>query len=252
MGSSDSALVHTRGQATTDMPSVEITPRRNEVKIPLPSLLLADVEAWVRVHPFHWRRPHPPRQINNIYFDTPTYTGLNANLAGIGERAKLRLRWYGDQLTCVADAHLELKQKRGTIGWKEVIPISVNLGLRDTGWRQLTAALEDAAGSKGRCWFSHFPIPVLINCYRRDYYDTPDGVVRLTVDRRLRAYGQRATRVPNLTLLAPLEDEIVIELKAPTDAGALRRLNDALSYFPPSVGRFSKYVQGMLAAPDFP
>ena len=102
----------------------------------------------------------------------------------------------------------------------------------------------------GRHWFSHFPVPVLINCYRRDYYDTPDGVVRLTVDRRLRAYGQRATCVPNLTILAPLADEIVIELKATTDPGALRRLNDALSYFPMSVERFSKYVQGMLATPD--
>jgi len=233
------------------MPSVEITPQRHEVKIPLPSVLLADVEAWVRVHPSHWRRPYPPRQINNIYFDTPTYIGLNANLAGIGDRAKLRLRWYGDRLACVVDAHLELKRKRGTIGWKEVIPVNVNLDLRDTGWRQLTAALEDAAGITGRHWLSHFPVPVLINFYRRDYYATPDGVLRLTVDHRLRAYGQRATRAPNLTLLAPLADEIVIELKAQTDAGALRRLNDALSYFPPSVGRFSKYVLGMLATPDF-
>ncbi len=252
MGSSDSALVYTRGQATADEPSVEITPHRNEVKIPLPSMLLADVEAWVRVHPFHWRRPYPPRQINNIYFDTPTYAGLNANLGGIGDRAKLRLRWYGDRMACVAEAYLELKRKRGTIGWKEVIPVNVNLDLRDTGWRQLAAALGDAAGIMGRHWFSCFPVPVLINCYRRDYYGTSDGVVRLTVDHRLRAYGQRATRVPNLTLPAPLADEIVIELKAPTDAGALRRLNDALSYFPPSVGRFSKYVHGMLAAPDFP
>ena len=251
MGSSDSARVYTRGQAATDMPSVEITPQRHEVKIPLPSVLLADVEAWVRVHPSHWRRPYPPRQINNIYFDTPTYIGLNANLAGIGDRAKLRLRWYGDRLACVVDAHLELKRKRGTIGWKEVIPVNVNLDLRDTGWRQLTAALEDAAGITGRHWLSHFPVPVLINFYRRDYYATPDGVLRLTVDHRLRAYGQRATRAPNLTLLAPLADEIVIELKAQTDAGALQRLNDALSYFPPSVGRFSKYVLGMLATPDF-
>ena len=252
MGSSDGASVTTGEQAAAGMPSVEITPHRYEVKIPLPFLLLADVEAWVRVHPSHWRRPYPSRQINNIYFDTPTYAGLNANLAGFGDRAKLRLRWYGDRLACVADAYLELKQKRGTIGWKEVIPVDVDLDLRDTGWRQLTAALEDAAGIMGRHWLSHFPVPVLINCYRRDYYATPDRVVRLTVDRSLRAYGQRATRVPNLTLLAPLADEIVIELKATTDAGALRRLNDALSYFPPSVGRFSKYVQGMLATPGFP
>jgi len=251
MGSYDSAGVTTGGQATTGMPSAAVTPHRYEVKIPLPSLLLADVEAWVRVHPSHWRRPYPPRQINNIYFDTPTYAGLNANLAGIGDRAKLRLRWYGDRLACVADSYLELKQKRGTIGWKEVIPVTVNLDLRDTGWRQLTAALGDAAGTMGPQWFSHFPVPVLINCYQRDYYDTPDSVVRLTVDRRQRAYGQRATRVPNLTLLASLADEIVIELKAQTDAGALRRLNDALSYFPPSVGRFSKYVRGVLATPDF-
>lgn len=250
MGSSDSSGVNVRGQATPVTLPVEITPYRREVKIPLPSMLLADVEAWVRLHPSHWRRPYPPRQINNIYFDTPTYAGLNANLAGTGDRAKLRLRWYGDRLACVADAQLELKRKRGTIGWKEVIQANVNLDLRDIGWRQLSAALEAAAGNIARHWCSRFPVPVLINYYRRDYYSTPDGVVRLTVDHRLRAYGQRATRVPNLTLLAPLADEIVIELKATTDPGALLRLNSALSCFPPSVGRFSKYVQGMLAAPD--
>lgn len=252
MGSSDSARVYTGGQVATATPSVEMTPRRNEVKIPVPSVLLADVEAWVRVHPCHWRRPYPPRQINNIYFDTPTYAGLNANLAGIGERAKLRLRWYGDRLTFVADASLELKQKRGMIGWKEIVPLNVNLDLRCTGWRELVAGLEDAAGIAGQRWFSIYPVPVLINSYRRDYYDTPDGVVRLTVDRRLRAYGQRATGIPNLTLPASLADEIVIELKARTDAAGLQRLNDALSYFPPTVGRFSKYVQGVLATPDFP
>jgi len=252
MESSDGARVHPRGQVTTDVPSVEITPRRNEVKIPVPSVLLADVEAWVRVHPSHWRRPYPPRPINNIYFDTPTYAGLNANLAGTGDRAKLRLRWYGDRLTCVADASLELKRKRGTVGWKEVVPLNVDLDLCSTRWRKLVAALEDAAGNTGRHWFSIFPVPVLINSYRRDYYATPDGVVRLTVDRGLWAYGQRATCVPNLTLPASLADEIVIELKAQTDAGGLQRLNDALSYLPPTVGRFSKYVQGVLATPDFP
>jgi hypothetical protein len=91
----------------------------------------------------------------------------------------------------------------------------------------------------------------LINCYRRDYYATPDGLLRLTVDYELRAFGQRSSCLPNLSRAVVLPDEVVVELKAPCDPVARQRLDSALSHFPLSVDRFSKYVQSVLATSDF-
>ncbi len=218
---------------------------RYEIKIPLPAHLLGDVLMWVRLHPAHWRVAYPPRQVNNVYFDTATFTGLNANVDGVGDRAKLRLRWYGDEVTRIADAHLELKRKQGMAGWKESAAITGDFNLTALTWPAFTSALRRADAPEARRWLERFTIPALINAYHRAYYATPDGVLRLTVDTDLHAYDQRASNCPNLRRPAPTESVIIIELKAPiADAP---RLSDALAHFPAPADRFSKYVQGMLA-----
>lgn len=225
---------------------------RIEVKIPVPVTLLPDVRGWVRVHPAHWRQTFPRRQVNNIYFDSPTFGGLNANLGGVGDRAKLRLRWYGACLDHVREAQLELKRKSGIAGWKEIValPTDLALDLRSTSWSRLTAMLNAVLSGVAAAWLLGSPVPVLVNVYERDYFATADGDLRLTIDTNLRAYGQRALAYPNLSYPAPLQDAAVVELKAPNDAVARRRLHDALSYFPLSVDRYSKYVQGAIAGPD--
>ena len=92
-------------------------------------------------------------------------------------------------------------------------------------------------------------MPVLINHYQRRYFVTPDDVLRLTIDTTLHAYDQRATTQPNLKRPLPQAQCVIVELKSPIDA--VRRLSAALTHFPASVDRFSKYVQGVLAAPEF-
>lgn len=218
---------------------------RYEVKIPLPAHFLSSVLTWVRLHPAHWRVAYPPRQVNNVYFDTATFTGLNANVDGVGERAKLRLRWYGDEMPRITDAHLELKRKQGMAGWKESAVVEGDFDLAALAWPAFLAALHRATAPEARRWLDRFTQPVLINTYHRAYYATPDGALRLTVDTDLRAYDQRPSSRPNLRRLAPTEARLIIELKAPIPDVA--RLSDALTHFPAPVDRFSKYVQGMLA-----
>ena len=216
---------------------------RYEVKIPLPAHWSADVDTWVRGHPAHWRVAYPPRQVNNVYFDTHALTALNANLSGIGERTKLRLRWYGTDLGCVAGAQLELKCKSGMAGWKDIAAVSADLDLATQTWRAAVAVLRAAIPAPAQLWLAQFAVPVLINSYQRAYYATPDGALRLTVDTDLRAYPQRTTLAPNLTRRAALQERLIVELKAPiTDA---RRLSAALTHFPSRVDRFSKYVNGL-------
>jgi hypothetical protein len=220
---------------------------RYEFKIPLAPVHLHHVESWVRLHPAHWRVSYPPRRVNNIYFDSPGYASLNANVQGLGSRSKLRLRWYGPHLRRVAGGRFELKRKEGMVGWKETHPFEGEWGLEGT-WSALLGELRARTGERARLWLDAFSLPSLVNHYRRAYYETPDGLLRLTLDTELCAYAQGSSSWPNLTRPEPVVERVVVELKAPVEPRAYRRLAAVLNDFPARVDRHSKYVQGMLAA----
>jgi len=224
-----------------------LTPPRYEVKIPLPVHWFADVEMWVRLHPAQWRVTYPPRQVNNVYFDTARYDGLNANLSGVGQREKLRLRWYGPHIDLISGGNLERKRKQGMAGWKEIVPLESEFDLAGTTWRAMMRDLRAAVAPEARQWLDVFAVPTLINHYWRVYYATPDDAVRLTIDTALCAYDQRAVARPNLTRRAHMSAAIVVELKSTPDDTNYRRLSSALAGFPAPVDRFSKYVRGMMA-----
>lgn len=229
---------------------------RYEFKIPCDEALLPEIEAWVHLHPAHWRVSYPPRQVNNIYFDSLDLQSLNANLGSMEERQKLRLRWYGTTLAPVTVAQLELKCRQGVVGWKETAPfgralLEGALLLEQLPWSALMATLRQGVDARAQHWLACYSQPTLINSYQRAYYETPDGELRLTLDTRLRAYAQRYSAYPNLRQQVVQPDVMIVELKSPTGDAAVRRLTALLASFPARVGRFSKYLHGVLAATDF-
>lgn len=223
-------------------------PVRYELKIRCPAFYRPQIEAWVRTHWAHWRVRYPPRQVNNIYFDTPDCQNVEDNLDGFGERRKLRLRWYGPSLERVTDARLELKCREGAVGWKEVCPVDVDLDLTRQTWAEIYTRLRVAADPRMAVYFVAAAMPSLINCYHRAYYATPDEAVRLTIDTSLRAYDQRFSSRPNLTRAARLPDWTIVEFKAVAEY--LPRLADILADFPFRPDRCSKYVSGVVSALD--
>lgn len=227
-----------------------MTPRY-EFKIPCDPALLPEIVAWVRLHPAHWRVSYPSRQVNNVYFDSPDLHDLNANLSGVGRREKLRLRWYGLDVAHIADAQLELKCKEGLAGWKEFAFFDGLLDLTGSLWPALLSALHQGLPQHARLWLDRRAGPVLINSYQRAYYETPDGVLRLTLDTQLCAYDQRFSLLPNLSRLVLQPEQMVVELKGPVDDASMRRLSQVLATFPARVDRFSKYLHGVLGAVDF-
>lgn len=227
-----------------------MTPRY-EFKIPCDGTLLPGIQAWVRLHPVHWRVAYPPRQVNNIYFDSFDFQSLNANLSGVGQRQKLRLRWYGRSLVRVTGAQLELKCRQGAVGWKEIAPFSGVLWLEHTPWSALMSDLRGGLEARGVHWLAHYGQPTLINAYQRSYFETPDGELRLTLDTQLQAYDQRSSAYPNLHQKALQSGGMVLEVKSLTDNAAVDRVTALLATFPARVGRFSKYLQGLLVATDF-
>ncbi|MBN1889207.1 MAG: VTC domain-containing protein [Thermoflexales bacterium] len=220
---------------------------RYEIKLVCPSDWLPQVESAVRLHPEGFRTAFPPRRVNNIYLDSWDAGSVTSNLSGVGERAKLRWRWYGPALSASA-GQLELKRKRGLVGWKEVCVVAEALDLARP-WPHVLDVLRQQADERFQVWLSQVSSPAIVNHYERSYYVSWDGQLRLTLDTRQIVYDQRFSRYPNLRYRAPLMDTLIVELKA--GARLANRLSAALGALPFRPERNSKYINGFMATSDF-
>jgi len=200
-----------------------------------------ELELWIRLHPAGFHTSFPPRQINNVYFDTPDLDAYAENLSGASARSKLRLRWYGatdaPQRTTV-----EVKRRRNHLGWKLLFP-GCPMDLGRQAWRPILARLRRALPPEGRPWLDAHPMPVLINRYFRQYFVSSDGHVRATLDFRQSVWDQRFHSRPNLRFHANIPDTIVVEIKFQRSDHALG--SAAVAGIPLRVSRNSKYVIGL-------
>lgn len=220
---------------------------RYELKLVCPEIELPQVRSWLRLHIAGFKTAYPPRYVNNLYFDTAELDSFNANVAGVGRRAKLRLRWYGQPpLNALPQPVLELKFKQDMLGGKVQEKLDEVVDLT-TGWHDLAAVLRtNTAVSTLQNALRVASQPTLLNQYRRDYLISADGHIRATLDYGLRSYDQRLR--PRLNADRPLRHhgQMVIELKGDeTEAAELGRIAQQL---PIRRSRNSKYVNALLGA----
>ena len=69
---------------------------RYEIKFVLDNARLSDAMQWLYNNTTA-NKTYNNRQVNSIYFDDVDFSSVRDNLAGISQRNKLRLRWYGHQ-----------------------------------------------------------------------------------------------------------------------------------------------------------
>jgi hypothetical protein len=215
---------------------------RHELKMVTARAMLPRVESWLRRHPDGFYVRYPPREVNNVYFDTPHLHRFVENLGGASERRKVRLRWYGLETSDVAGV-FEIKCKRNKLGWKISQRLERPLDFEGLPWAELVAGIRAELNQELRLHLDMSGEPVLINRYHREYYLSADGAVRITLDYDLRAYDQRGVAVPNLRFGVPVPDDLVVELKAPYDQGD--RLRWTLESIPLRVTKRSKYALGV-------
>ena len=141
---------------------------------------------------------------------------------------------------------LELKVKKNLLGSKKQQQLSgvIDLSKPFTQiWKSIRAQADES-------WQPHlltFVQPTLINCYRREYYVSPDSAVRATLDYEIEAYEQRMASRPNLTRKLPISAVVVIEVKAAQEYH--ERLQEVMGHFPILRSRSSKYVSGVMGGP---
>lgn len=219
--------------------SVEL---RHERKLLAEGVSAREVEALVRLHPAHFHEANPPRRINSVYYDTPGMRAYRENLAGTGERTKVRLRWYGALLGPVIDPSVEVKTKHAAVGGKRRfpgLPFEMRPGIEAS---ELTASLDAGARAPAEAHLLAGLRPVLLTTYARSYWLSRDGRCRLTVDAdiaylRIHPFGN--------DLRDRREDDrrVVVELKyALEDDESARWLVGEL---PIRLSRSSKYARGI-------
>jgi len=216
-------------------------PVRSERKYLLPVRAGGSASALVRRRVPALERHHPARRISSLYFDTATYASYWQSNAGLSNRAKLRLRWYGD-LGPDTRFRLELKRRANWFGWKVVADVE-SLDLAHLRWSTLRGELTRQVGGEARVALDLLPEPVVVTHYRREYLHAPSLGVRLTVDTDLTFYDQRLRSTPNLRFDRTRAPFTVIETKA--DKGHERVAIRLVRPLGLRHTRFSKYCFGL-------
>ena len=223
-------------------PGVPAISLRYERKFLPGGLSLTEGLAVVRQHPALFREPYPERWVNNLYFDTPERRHYHDHVNGDANRTKVRVRWYGEPRGQAEKPVLEFKTRHGVLGGKTAHRLpTLNLD-GDFDRSASAAALQSSDLPPAMRVRLHGLEPALMNRYRRRYFCSADGALRLTLDWALEFFpprnGNGATR--------PLPHDgpaVIVELKyseAHSEAAAR-----ATNYFPFRLTRCSKYVLGV-------
>jgi hypothetical protein len=227
-----------------DQPILDFEDLRYEIKLVCDPHRLPQARSWIRLHPAGFVVAYPPRRVNSLYLDTLHMSSLNDNLAGLNTRQKLRLRWYGDEVTDIQPL-LELKQKYNRLGRKKQVLLLCTLDLA-LPWREILGIVRANAGPEWQTLLQTVNQPTLLTHYQREYYVTQDGDVRATLDFAQVAYDQRFAPRSNLRVRLPIADTVVIEIK--TSQEQTERLQEIVARFPVPRSRNSKYARGLMVA----
>ena len=216
--------------------------KRYERKFLITDLTVYELESLIKLHPAAFSEAFPPRQVNNIYFDTVDLRDYDDNEMGIGRRIKTRIRWYNNLFGKVANPKLEFKMKNCLVGDKNIYHLegfsfhnifSINDIKETFRLSRLPAFVKEYLNSMR---------PVLVNSYTRKYYLSADKRFRITIDFDLVYYPLLgSTSLNNVKVMD--KETIIVELKY-----FLKDDYDAekiSSVFPFRLTKNSKYVTGI-------
>ncbi|MEO1997489.1 MAG: polyphosphate polymerase domain-containing protein [Planctomycetaceae bacterium] len=217
---------------------------RREVKFVFPG---ADVAKLRRLMECNGRRvihQGPVSEVRSIYFDSPQLSACQANLSGVSQRRKTRLRWY-DSLVPGDEAYFEIKWRENQMTGKYRLKMQASPQLGAWSYRQLVGGLLDTLPSDHVGRFLAGCDPVAIVEYRREHFVSPDGHLRATLDFDLAFYDQTGKQRINTTFPRRMPGLVVLEVKA--DPKRVVELRELLFPLNPRVGRCSKYVHACRA-----
>jgi len=221
----------------------KIKTKRYETKFRITYLNYYEIENLVKTHPAIFREIYNKRNINNIYFDTNDLSNYLDNVEGETSRQKVRIRWYGDLFGVPNKPKLEIKNKRGLLGWKERYEIknfSLNMK-RPFNYKEVFDELLNSNDFNILRLNLNSLRPTLMNRYERTYYLSHDKKFRITLDRKMKFYSINPF-IDHFKTFTDTENTI-IELKY--DESCIDQAKKITQFFPHRVTKNSKYVVGI-------
>lgn len=241
---------------------------RYERKYLIPSHCPEYLETLVMMHPFFFKQIYHPRIINNIYFDNHTLDSYFANLDGLGDRHKYRVRWYSPVVkegnikttltTNTSSPHFEIKHRAGDSIRKflfssgtayqaihQLLPVEIrNLFALESSINE-----NDLSGQSHGVSLSHVKTlkPIIFNSYERKYFLSHNKKVRVTIDSQVKFLEIRNGTI-NWTRVWLLPATI-LEIKGELADDSL--IAECAKYLPLPLTKSSKYVLGVMSClPD--
>lgn len=183
----------------------------------------------------------PVSWVRSLYFDSPEMSACLANLQGLGQRQKLRLRWY-DQLLPAEDFYMEIKWRKNRVTGKHRFKMQSDTPLSQMRLKEIHRQLVEVTPREHVREVCRFSEPIVVVQYCREHFQSPDREMRLTMDYDLRFYDQVAKSRLALRLPMKMDGFCVIEGKTPI--GREAELKAMLSSLSLRADRCSKYVHG--------
>ena len=211
---------------------------RYEIKFVLDNARLSDAMQWL-YNETTAIKTYDNRKVNSIYFDDVGFSSVRDNLAGISQRNKLRLRWYGEQKHTLPI--FEVKTKNGRLGCKTTYPIqSIENSLMKLNIDKITSKCISGLEEQNIVFDEHL-VPTLQVNYEREYYETHEGI-RITIDQNIQFSDTQlhTTLDENNSFPYPFK---VMEIKfKPSMKNTVAKLIKPLHITPK---RHSKYLVGL-------
>ncbi|MDD5506927.1 MAG: polyphosphate polymerase domain-containing protein [Bacteroidales bacterium] len=220
-----------------------LTRQRFERKFLIHPYSRSQAEMIIRFHPAVFSPIFKQRQVNNLYFDTPSLRFFYDNIYGSSDRKKFRIRWYGELFGKIQNPVLEIKIKNGYVGRKLSFPlITFDVDQELTG----EDIIRVFAQSELPEWVQNeltILQPSLLNSYHRSYYQSHDRRFRITIDDQLQYFD--VYTLPNKFERArSIHTEVVLELKYDFDQDDVA--DEITSELPFRLIKNSKYINGIL------
>lgn len=179
--------------------------------------------------------------VSSVYFDNCGLSSFRDNLAGVGTRFKLRLRWYDSNLPAHS-AFFEIKRRENRFTMKKRYAVTSSALLGQMSFHEMITELLRLLPEEPRELLRAHPLPVVLVRYRRRHYHARDPLLpaRLTLDHGIAGVGQMGCRRIYTRFFMPLFDRTVLEIKSAVDIE--KHIPYLLYPLRPRLSRFSKYV----------
>jgi hypothetical protein len=218
-----------------------VTRLRHEIKFEYRNADVRKLHAILQVNNRHIVQADEESVVNSVYFDDHRLSLLHDNIAGVGRRYKLRLRWYDTTLPR-RRVFFEVKRRIDKVVTKDRYAIDASRPVCDMQFSEIINELLRILPETPRELLRSHQQPVVLTCYRRRYFVARDSQlpIRITLDYDIAGYDQIGARYVLARFGMPLHDQVVLEVKC--SVGAEKNVRRAIYPLSPRLSRFSKYA----------